>query len=73
MKNFQHLFRKHNLQIPKIQEDGSDIRSNHDPMLTVINTFQNHLSVVNIKQTEFNSSSSFKNTNESEVRKIIKV
>ena len=42
-------------------------------MLTVINTFQNHLSVVNIKQTEFNSSFSFKNTNESEVRKIIKV
>ena len=40
-------------------------------MLTVINTFQNHLSVVNIKQTEFNSSFSFKNTNESEVRKII--
>ena len=40
-------------------------------MLTVINTFQNHRSVVNIKQTEFNSSFSFKNTDESEVRKII--
>ena len=41
-------------------------------MLASINTLQNHPSVVNIKQREFNSTFSFKNTNENEVRKIIK-
>ena len=40
-------------------------------MLAAINTFQNHLSVVKIKQKEFNSIFSFKNTNENEFRKII--
>ena len=60
-----------NLQIPKIQ-DLSDIRINHDPVLAAINTFQNHPSAVNIKQREFNSTFNFKNTNENEVRKIIK-
>ena len=58
--------------IPNIHEDASGIRSNHDPVLTAINTFQNHASVVNIKQREFNSIFSFKNTNKNEVRKIIK-
>ena len=60
------------LQIPKIQEYVSDIRSNHDPVLAAIDTFQNHASLINIKQREFNSIFSFKNTNENEVRKIIK-
>ena len=60
------------LQIAKIQEDASNIRSNHDPVLPVINTFQNHPSVANIKQREFNSTFSFRNTNENEVRKIFK-
>ena len=41
-------------------------------MLPAINTFQNHPSVVNIKQRKFNSTFSFKNTNENEVHKIIK-
>ena len=41
-------------------------------MLAAINTFQNHLSVVNIKQREFSSIFSFKNINENEVLKIIK-
>ena len=41
-------------------------------MLAAINTFQNHPSVVNIKQREFNSTFTFKTTNENEVRKIIK-
>ena len=40
-------------------------------MLVAINAFQNHPSVVNIKQKEFNSIFSLKNTNENEVRKII--
>ena len=43
------------LQIPKIQEDASDIRSNNDLVLAAINTFQNHPSVINIKQREFKS------------------
>ena len=60
------------LQIPKIQEDVFDIRSNYDPVLAAINTFQNHPSVINIKQGEFNPTFSFKNSNENEVRKIIK-
>ena len=60
------------LQIPKIQEEKSDIRSNHDPVLASITTIQNHPSVVHIKQREFNSIFSFKNTNENEVHKIIK-
>ena len=38
------------LQIQKIHEDLSNIRSNHDPVLAAINTFQNHPSVVNIKE-----------------------
>ena len=37
------------LQISNIQEDPSDIRSNHDPVLAAINTFQNHPNIVNIK------------------------
>ena len=36
--------------IPNIPEDASDIRSNHDPVLTAINTFQNHPSVVKISK-----------------------
>ena len=40
-------------------------------MLAAINTFQNHPSVVNIKQKEFNSIFNLRNTNENEVRKII--
>ena len=60
------------LQITKIQEDASDIRSNDDPVLAAINTFQNHFNVVNIKRRQFNSIFSFKNTNENEVRKIVK-
>ena len=60
------------LQIPKIQDNASNIKSNHDPVLAAINTFQNHTSVVNIKQRKFNSTFIFKNTNENEVRKIIK-
>ena len=66
------------LQFPKIQDHASNIKSNHDPgenhdpVLSAVNTFQNHPSVVNIKQREFNSTFSFKNTNENEVRKIIK-
>ena len=60
------------LKIPKLQEDASNIRSNHDSVLAVINTFQNHPNVANIKQRQFNSTFSFRNTNEIEVRKIIK-
>ena len=60
------------LQIRKIHEDLSSIRSNHDPVLAAINMFQNHPGVVNIKQTEFNLTFSFKNTSDNEVRKIIK-
>ena len=41
-------------------------------MLAAINTFQNHLSVINTKQREFNSVFIFKNTNENEVCKVIK-
>ena len=48
------------------------IRSNHDPVLAAINTFQSHLSVVNIKQREFNAIFRCKNTNENEAGKIIK-
>ena len=41
-------------------------------MLAASNTFQNHFNVVNIKRRQFNSIFSFKNTNENEVRKIVK-
>ena len=60
------------LQIPKIRYNAFDIKSNHDPVLAAINTFQNHPSVFSIKQREFNSTFTFKTTNENEVRKIIK-
>ena len=42
------------IKVPNIHENLSDIRRNHDPVLTVINTFHNHPVVVNIKQREFN-------------------
>ena len=42
-----------------IQEGGSNIRSNHGPVLAAIKTFQNHPSIVNIKQRKFNSIFSF--------------
>ena len=38
------------IQFLKTQEDASNIRNNHDPVLGAINTFQNHPSVVNIKE-----------------------
>ena len=38
-----------------IQEDASNIRSNHGPVLAAIKAFQNHPSIVNIKQRKFNS------------------
>ena len=60
------------LKIPKTQDNVFDIKSNHDPVLAAINTFQNHPSVVNMKQREFNSTFTFKTTNENEVRKVIK-
>ena len=43
-----------------------------DSVLAAINTFQNHRSVANTKQREFNSVFIFKNTNGNEVCKIIK-
>ena len=49
-----------------------DIRNNHDPVLAAINTFQNHPSVVNIKQREFNTIFSLNNTNENEVGTLLK-
>ena len=55
-------------KVPNIQEDVPDIRSNHDLVLVAVNTLQNHPSVVNIKHKEFNSTLSFKNTNESLAR-----
>ena len=57
------------LKIPSIYKVVSDIRSNRDPVLAFIKTFQNHLSVVHLKQTQFFS---VNNTNENEVHKIIK-
>ena len=67
MQNFLHLFCKlvSDLQIRKIHED-------YDPVLAAINMLQNHPGVVNIKQTEFNLTFSFKNTSDNEVRKITK-
>ena len=41
-------------------------------MSAAINMIQNHSGVVNIKQSEFNTISSFNNANENKVRKIIK-
>ena len=41
------------------QEDASNIRSNHGPVLAAIKAFQNHPSIANIKQRKFNSTFSF--------------
>ena len=60
------------LKIPKIQDNAFDIKSNHDPVLAAINTFQNHPSVVNIKQREFNSTFTFKTTNKMTSAKLLK-
>ena len=73
LQNFQHFFFfvaniVSDFQVPNIQEDVPDIRSNHDLVLVAVNTLQNHPSVVNIKHKEFNSTLSFKNTNESLAR-----
>ena len=40
--------------------------------IPVLNTFQNHLRFVNIKQREFNTIFSFNNTNENEVHEVTK-
>ena len=42
------------------------ILGNHDSVLAAINTLQNHLSFVNIKQREFKIIFSFNNTHENE-------
>ena len=60
------------LKIRNIRKYVPDIRSNHGPVLDPINTFQNHPSVVYIIQREFNTSFIFNNTNEDEVREILK-
>ena len=57
------------LKIPSIYKVVSDIRSNRDPVLAFIKTFQNHPSIVHLKQTQFFS---VNNTNENVVHKIIK-
>ena len=59
-------------KIPNIHKEMSDITCNDKLVLAVINTFQNHPSVVNVKQKEFKTIFSFNNTNENEVPKIIK-
>ena len=60
------------LKIRNIRKYVPDIRSNHDPVLDPINTFQNHPSVVYIIQREFNTSFIFNNTNEDDFREILK-
>ena len=50
----------------------SNIRSFHNPVLTVINKSENHPIVVNITDRELNSTFCFKSTNKSEVREILK-
>ena len=72
MQSFHFANIVSDLKIPNIHEDVSDIRTNHDSVLAALNKFQNHPSVVNVKQKEFNTIFSFNNTNENEVRKIIK-
>ena len=43
------------LQTPSIHEDAPDTRSNHDPVVAAINTFQNPQSVGSIKERELKS------------------
>ena len=57
------------LQTPSIHEDAPDTRSNHDPVVAAINTFQNPQRVGNIKERELKSIFCFKNTNENEFHK----
>ena len=52
---FSAIILQTHLKLPNIHEDVSNIRSNHDPVLAAINTFQNDPVVVNIKQREFNT------------------
>ena len=51
-------------KIPNTNNDVPDVLSKHNPVLAAINTFQNHPSVVNIQEREFNTIFSFNNTNE---------
>ena len=47
-------------------------RSNDDPVTATVNMLQNHPSVIDIKQEEFNTISRFNNTNENEDGKMTK-
>ena len=51
-------------KIPNTNNDVPDVLSKHNPVLAAINTFQNHPSVANIQEREFNTIFSFNNTNE---------
>ena len=60
------------LQIPNIHKDAYNIRSNYDTVLAAINTRFKVTRASLISNKEFNSTFSFKNTNENEVGKIMK-
>ena len=60
------------LQIPSIFENISNVTDINDPVLTVINTFQGHPSIKNIRANNFKSVFSFTHTNEVEIKKIIR-
>ena len=69
MSNFLWLIQ---LQIPSIPENISNVTDTTDLVLAAINIFQNHPSIKNIIAKNFKSVFSLTNTNEIEIKKIIR-
>ena len=59
------------LQIPSISENISNVTDIIDPVLAVINMFQDHPSIKNIRGKNFKSIFSFTHTSEIEIKKVI--
>ena len=69
MSNFLWLIQ---LQIPSIPENISNVTDTTDLVLAAINMFQNHPSIKNIIAKNFKPVFSLTNTNEIEIKKIIR-
>ena len=60
------------LQISSISEDISNLLDITDPVLAAFNMFQDHPSIKNIREKNFQSVFSFTLTNEIEIKKVVR-
>ena len=67
---FSNIFS--DLKIPSISKNISNVNDITGPVLAAINMFQDHLSITNIRAKNFKSVFSYTQTNEIEIKKVIR-